>query len=119
VPNVEFKDQQTAILLATFPGLIVPGIGHWYTYDYTIAGILTGLRLAGFAAGIPGIVNDDTALIWMGSIMVGFSYLFDVADAPFSVQRYNEELEQKKKSGSFLFTPDFSSGIGFRLAFQF
>ncbi|MFH1262011.1 MAG: hypothetical protein V1495_01020 [Pseudomonadota bacterium] len=108
-PRLPFKDKQTAILLGTFPGLIVPGLAHWYTKDYVIAGTLTGLRVGGLAIGIPGIVGGNKVMIAAGAIIAGFSYLFDVADAPYAVDRYNEDLEQKAKS-----SPGMSVSFSFR-----
>jgi hypothetical protein len=100
-PSLEYKDRQTAILLATFPGLVVPSLGHWYTRDYLWAGVLTGVRVGGLAIGIPGIVNEDTGLIILGSLLFGVSYLIDVVDAPFSVDRYNEALEEGTVSSRY------------------
>ncbi len=95
IPHLDFKDTQKAVLLATFPGLVVPGLGHWYAADYVIGGILTGIRVAGLSIGIPGLINRNRTLIIAGALLTGFSYLVDVVDAPFAVQRYNEELELK------------------------
>jgi hypothetical protein len=80
--------------LATFPGLVVPGIAHWYTRDYTLAGVLTGLRVGGLAVLIPGIIDGNAAMTIAGAILAGFSYIVDVADAPFTVKRYNDALEE-------------------------
>ncbi len=96
VPQVEFKNPQTGILLATFPGLIVPGIGEWYSHDYTIGGVLTALRLGGLGLGIPGIINENYVLLTIGAALFGFSYIYDIVDAPYAVQRYNDALEQQK-----------------------
>ncbi len=94
VRRLPYKDPQKAVLLATFPGLIVPGLGHWYSEDYILAGILTGVRAGGLAVGIPGVIQRNTPMTIAGAVVVGFSYLVDVIDAPFSVRRYNGRLEQ-------------------------
>lgn len=100
--RLPYKDQQTATLLAIFPGLVVPGIGHWYTRDYVMGGVLTGLRVGGLAVGLPGVIQENNSLIIIGSILAGFSYLVDIADAPFSVRRYNENLENTSQKTSWL-----------------
>jgi hypothetical protein len=97
-PALDFKSPQTGALLATFPGLIVPGIGHWYVKEYMTAGILTGLRVAGLALGIPGIIRNNTVMIVLGAAFFGFTYIYDIADAPYAVARYNEALEHKNPS---------------------
>ena len=73
-------------------------MGHWYAEDYVLAGVLTGVRVAGIAVGVPGIIKNNTALIVAGAVIAGASYIIDVADAPFAVDRYNERLEKKKKA---------------------
>jgi hypothetical protein len=102
-PRLPYKDSQTAVLLATFPGLVVPGIAHWYTRDYALAGILTGVRAGGLAVGIPGIVQGNSTMIVAGAIIAGFTYLLDIIDAPFTVQRYNEDLETGSKAKAEVF----------------
>jgi hypothetical protein len=113
MPDLPFKNAQTAILLATFPGLLVPGIGHWYTRDYALAGILTGCRVAGLAVGIPGVISGNSTMIVAGAIIAGFSYLVDIADAPFTVARYNDALEDGAKQHA----QGFSAGLN--LSFNF
>jgi hypothetical protein len=102
ISRLPYKNAQKATLLATFPGLIVPGIAHWYTRDYAIAGILTGARVGGLAIGIPGIINQNRTLIIIGAVLAGFSYLVDIADAPFTVSRYNDELDRAAKTTSLM-----------------
>ncbi len=94
-PRVPYKSSKTATLYAIFPGIVVPGMAHWYTRDYAIAGIMTGLRVGGLGIGIPGVLDRRTSFIVVGALLAGFSYLFDIADAPFAVERYNDALEQK------------------------
>ncbi len=94
------KDRNTAILLATFPGLVVPALGHWYAQDYSTAGILTGVRVVGLALGIPGIVNKNAALIILGGVATLFGYGVDIFNAPLAVDRYNEQAESKPKTGA-------------------
>jgi hypothetical protein len=118
-PELAYKDPQKALLLAAFPGLIVPGIAHWYTRDYPTAGLLTGLRVGGLAVGIPAIINRKNSLIWIGGILAGLSYIIDVVDAPFTVERYNDALEQKAaaQKRAFFETPE--NGIELSLAVTF
>jgi hypothetical protein len=116
-PRLETKDPSTAILLGTFPGLLVPGIAHWYTRDYTLAGVLTGARVGGLAIGIPGIIRNNPTMIIAGAIVAGFTYLVDVADAPFTVQRYNDDLETKAKAESRSESEVFP--LGFSVSFNF
>jgi hypothetical protein len=92
-PDLNYKDPQTALLLAIFPGLVVPGMGHWYAKDYLVAGVLTGLRVVALGLGIPSIVEQQEIMLIVASILYGFTYFADVADAPFAVRRYNEALE--------------------------
>ncbi len=96
VLDLKYKDPDRALLYATFVGLLVPGMGHWYAEDYVIAGALTALRIAGLAIGIPAIVKKTPSLIITGGVLVGFSYIVDVADTPFAVARYNEALERQQ-----------------------
>ncbi|MFH1016727.1 MAG: hypothetical protein V1798_00935 [Pseudomonadota bacterium] len=114
-PQLNFKDPQKATLLATFPGLIVPGIGEWYAHEYATAGILTGIQVGGAALAIPGIINNNVIMIVLGSALFGFSYIYDIVDAPFAVRRYNDALEQKKAAQAL--PPDrdrFSASLSFR-----
>lgn len=110
-PRLPFKSEQKAVLLSTFPGLLVPGIGHWYAEEYVLAGILTGVRVGGLALGIPGIIKNNSAMIIVGAILAGASYLIDIADAPFAVNRFNEALEEKSTSRS--------DGLDLNLALSF
>jgi len=109
-PDLAYKDKQTAILFATFPGLIVPGMAHWYTKEYTMAGVLTGLRVGGLAVGIPAMIQKNRAPFIVGSLLVLFSYLADVVDAPYSVERYNADLE-KQKGLTLLPSPPFEIAL--------
>lgn len=84
------KDPDKAIFLAWLPGLVVPGMGHWYTHDFLIAGIVTAMRIGGGAVGVLGIVNRDNQKIYIGAGIAVVSYAIDIADAPFSADRYNE-----------------------------
>lgn len=84
------KDRDQALLLASLAGIVVPGMGHWYTEDYVIAGVLTGIRVGGIAIGLPGIINTDYSLMYLGGGLILLSYVLDIADAPFSADRYNE-----------------------------
>lgn len=113
--NLPYKSPQKATLLATFPGLIVPGMGHWYTEDYVFAGILTGVRVGGLAVGIPGIVKRNTPMIVSGALIAFFSYIADALDAPFSARRYNEKLDQENPSAKLeIFSP---SSLGLSITF--
>lgn len=101
------KDPDQALLLATLPGLVVPGMGHWYTEDYVIAGVLSAIRIAGLGIGIPGIINSDYNLIYLGGGVALLSYVIDIADAGYSADRYNEDhsphamvIPAQSKSGS-------------------
>jgi hypothetical protein len=98
------KDKDKALLLASVAGITVPGMGHWYTEDYVIAGVLTTIRLVGFAIGIPGVINSEYEKIYIGGGMALASYVIDVADAPFSADRYND------KHSAYLL-PDQSTGM--------
>lgn len=84
------KDPDRATLLAWLPGLVVPGMGHWYTNDFAIAGILTAIRVGGTIIGVIGIINRENEKIFIGAGMDVVSYAIDIADAPFSANRYNE-----------------------------
>lgn len=103
--NLAYKDKDKALLLSIFPGLVVPGIAHWYTKDYMIAGILTALRIGGLGIGLSGLLQYQNTPTLIGGIVTGFSYVADVADAPFTVDRYNEKLEQRTPPLSFAITP--------------
>jgi len=113
VPNLSLKDPTKALLLATFPGLIVPGLGHWYAADYVVAGVLTGGRVVALGFGLPAFIQQRNTLLLAMAILYGATYLIDVADAPFAVDRYNEELEARKRSSKSLSDPN---GKGFSLA---
>jgi len=97
-PELDFKSAKKAMLLAAGPGLIVPGIAHWYVGEYLPAGMLTAIRVGALGAGIPGIIKRNNPMIIAGSILYGLSYFIDFADAPFAVQRYNDYLEAESKS---------------------
>lgn len=89
------KDPDQALLLASLPGLVVPAMGHWYTQDYVIAGVLSAIRLIGFGIAIPGVINSDYSLIYLGGGVALLSYVIDVADAGSSADRYNEDHSPK------------------------
>ncbi|MCB0309036.1 MAG: hypothetical protein KDD48_06660 [Bdellovibrionales bacterium] len=95
VRQLAYKDKDKAVLYAIFPGLIVPGIAHWYTGERLIAGILTALRVTGLSIGLYGLVQRESTPTIIGGVIAGFSYMGDIADAPFSVDRYNENLEKQ------------------------
>lgn len=88
----DFKDEDQAMLLAGLAGLVVPGMGHWYTEDYVVAGVLSAMRIAGLAIGIPGIINSNYNQIYVGGGIAVLSYAVDIADAPYSARRFNEAL---------------------------
>lgn len=92
------KDPQTALILATLPGLAIPGMGHWYTRDYVVAGLLSALRIGGLAFGIPALINQNNPAAFAGGLLVAFSYAADVIDAPFSANRYNAKMDQTSTS---------------------
>lgn len=100
----KFKDEDQAMLLAGLAGLAVPGMGHWYTEDYVIAGVLSAMRITGFAIGIPGVINSNYNQIYIGSGLAVVSYAIDIADAPYSAQRFNN-----KQSSAYLL-PEENSG---------
>lgn len=85
----KFKDEDQAMLLAGLAGIVVPGMGHWYTEDYVVAGVLSAMRITGFVVGIPGIINSNYNQIYIGGGIAVLSYAIDIADAPYSAQRYN------------------------------
>ncbi|MEZ4845513.1 MAG: hypothetical protein R2877_00630 [Bdellovibrionota bacterium] len=89
----KLKDEDQALLLASLAGIVVPGMGHWYTEDYVIAGTLTALRLLGLGIGIPGVVNSNYTQIYVGGGIALVSYVIDVADAPYSAQRFNNKQQ--------------------------
>ena len=64
-------------------------MGHWYTEVYVIAGVLSAMRITGFVVGIPGIINSNYNQIYIGGGIAVLSYAIDIADAPYSAQRYN------------------------------
>lgn len=109
------KDRDQAIFLAWLPGLVVPSMGHWYTEDYLIAGVLTAIRIGGFAVGIPGIINRDNEKIYIGTGLAVLSYAIDIADAPYSADRYNEshkiaylQAEEQQGKSIALFSHSFT-----------
>ena len=69
-------------------------MGHWYTQDYVIAGVLTAIRVGGIAIGLAGIINGTSEKIYIGSGMAIISYALDIADAPYSAERYNDQHAQ-------------------------
>lgn len=85
------KDEDQALMLASLAGLVVPGMGHWYTEDYVIAGVLSAVRIAGLAIGIPGVINSEYNQIYLGGGLAILSYAIDIADAPYSARRFNEK----------------------------
>jgi hypothetical protein len=89
------KDSDKALLLASVPGLVVPGLGHWYTQDYVIAGAITAMRLLGAGIAIPGIINSNYTNIYLGGGIALASYVIDVADAPYSATRFNNKAEEQ------------------------
>ncbi len=89
--NKPLKDEDQALLLAGLAGLAVPGMGHWYTEDYVIAGVLSAIRITGFAIGIPGVINSNYDQIYVGGGLAVLSYAIDIADAPYSAQRFNNK----------------------------
>ena len=93
VRRLAYKDKDKALLLSIFPGLVVPGIAHWYTRDYMIAGIITAFRIVGLGVGFNGYVNQSDNAMLVGGIITTFSYGADIIDAPFTVDRYNDALE--------------------------
>lgn len=96
--TISYKNRKKGILLASLPGLLVPGIGHWYAKDYITGGLLTGFRVGGIAVAVPGLIQESPVMIIAGSAIYVFTYIVDVADAPFAVDRYNARLEQIHKS---------------------
>ena len=113
VPPPPAKDRQTGVLLATFVGIIVPGMGHWYAHDWALAGAFTGVRLAGLGVGVPGLVQENYPMIIIGSILYGISYFGDIIDTPFAVDRYNET-----KTSSVLIGPT-DGWTNWSIAFRF
>jgi hypothetical protein len=87
-------------------------MGHWYTKEYVTAGVLTGVRVGAVALGIPAIVNKDQALFITAVVLYGFTYLFDVIDAPFAVDRYNERLDSGETSFWFDLGPQNQATVG-------
>ena len=85
------KDEGRAIMFASLPGLVVPGMGHWYTQDYAIAGILTALRVTGIALTGLGIYNYNNNQIFLGGGISLLSYGIDIGDAASSAHRYNKK----------------------------
>ncbi len=87
-------DPNRALFLASVPGLIVPGLGHFYAGNYTIGGVLVGLRVGGLALMGYGFFDENRlALIIPGSLVAGFSYVLDVVMAPIQVRNRNHSLE--------------------------
>ncbi|HLG19810.1 MAG TPA: hypothetical protein VI895_08365 [Bdellovibrionota bacterium] len=118
--RLAYLDSQKAVLLATFPGLIVPGMGHWYTEEYVTAGVLTGIRVGSIALGIPMIVQRNTPGIIVASVIYGFTYLYDAIDTPFAVQRYNAEVEKSGKTSLWFDLDDKGQpivGLAYRIDF--
>ncbi|MCC7460310.1 MAG: hypothetical protein IT286_03310 [Proteobacteria bacterium] len=87
----QIKDPDKALLLASIAGLAVPGIGHWYTEDYVIAGVLSVFRITGLAIGIPGVINSEYEKIYIGAGLSLVSYALDIVDASASADRFNEK----------------------------
>ena len=95
VPEGKTKDPNHALLLATLPGLAVPGMGSFYAGDTTTGVVLVVLRLAGLGMIGAGLYNDSNNMIITGAIAAGFSYAIDTVAAPISARKYNERLEEK------------------------
>ena len=110
----KLKDEDQALLLASLAGIVVPGMGHWYTEDYVIAGTLTALRLLGLGIGIPGVVNSNYTQIYVGGGIALVSYVIDVADAPYSAQRFNN-----KQQSAYLLPEDRNTSTIPLLAYNF
>ena len=91
------KDPERALMLASLPGIIVPGMGHWYTEDYIVAGFLTAIRVAGIAVGSIGIAQRNNSDIFLGVGLAVLSWGIDIGDAPFSANRYNEAHQHSQQ----------------------
>lgn len=94
VKRLPYKDPQKGLWIATLGGIIVPGMGHWYAKDYVLAGILSAVRISGIAIGVSAYQNSDQSIFNLAILLTAFSYIADVADTPFAVQRYNARLEE-------------------------
>ncbi|HMQ10275.1 MAG TPA: hypothetical protein PKC21_05435 [Oligoflexia bacterium] len=96
--KLPYKDPKKAMTLATTAGLVVPGMGHWYTEDYIPAGIFAGLRVVGIGLFTKGYYDNSRSTQVTGFLIGLFSYIADIADAPFSVERYNDRVDKEMQN---------------------
>ncbi len=111
--SIKLKDSNMAILYAVVPGIIIHGSGHFYAGKRKTGAILLASGVVGgalfFVGGLgvglsqldggqstwePGYVFMATG----GALFLG-SWVYDMIGAPLAVQKYNEELLQKKNIG--------------------
>ncbi|MCI5072146.1 hypothetical protein MRY82_04280 [bacterium] len=117
--NLPYKDPKRAMTLATTAGIVVPGMGHWYTEDYIPAGIFTGLRVAGIGLFVKGYYDDSRSTQVTGFLIGLFSYIADIADAPFSVERYNDKIDQEMNQQVLQFQKQSRPMHNFVISFKF
>lgn len=119
--KLPYKDPKRAMTLATTAGLVVPGMGHWYTKDYIPAGIFTGLRVIGIGMFTKGYYDNSRSTQVTGFLIGLFSYIADIADAPFSVERYNDKVDKEMNNQALKLNQNFDRHIthDFVISFKF
>jgi len=121
--NSEYDPKKKSLTLAIIFGLIpINGLGHFYAEEYFTGAVLfliqigtalyiypkvyidssSGLEIDGMASEsedrtikISGEAVSNMFIIFFGQTV---TYLYDAIGAPLAVQRYNHELEKKRKA---------------------
>ena len=88
----KYLDPERALFLAVGPGLIVPGLGHFYAKQYAIGAFLASLRVVGLLVLAAGIFEDSIGFTIPGGVITGTSYFLDVLRAPEAAREYNAKL---------------------------
>ena len=88
-----YLDPDKALFLAALPGLVIPGLGHFYAKSYAMGSFLAAIRLAGIGFLAMGAFRGSNAFILPGGILALTSYALDVGLAPKVARDYNYALD--------------------------
>lgn len=88
----EYLDPDRAFFLAAVPGIVVPGLGHFYAKRYAMGGFLAAMRIVGLGLLGIGAYRNNTILVAPGVLLTLVSYGLDVLMAPIEARNYNYSL---------------------------
>lgn len=91
--DTQRRDPEQALFLAAVPGLVIPGLGHFYSERYAMGGFLAAVRVSGLALIGVGAYREINQLIIPGAALALLSYAVDIFMAPIEARNYNNALE--------------------------